>query len=85
MTVQQEHYHARCYDRERCAGGLVGHDSLEWPLRNAGASLTPGLSPPIFGTTATLTTASEYPCADAYAALADQERIPWQLMPDDAM
>ena len=27
----------------------------------------------------------EYLCADAYAQLADQERLPWQLMPDDVM
>ena len=27
----------------------------------------------------------EYLCADAYAQLGDQERLPWQLMPDDAM
>jgi hypothetical protein len=27
----------------------------------------------------------EYLCADAYAQLGDQERLPWRLMPDDAM
>ena len=27
----------------------------------------------------------EYLCADAYAPLSDPERLPWQLVPDDAM
>jgi hypothetical protein len=27
----------------------------------------------------------EYLCADAYAQLRDPERLPWQLVPDDAM
>jgi hypothetical protein len=27
----------------------------------------------------------EYLCADAYAALPDQERLAWRLLPDDAM
>jgi hypothetical protein len=29
--------------------------------------------------------ALEYLCADAYAQLGDDERLVWQLVPDDAM
>jgi hypothetical protein len=60
-----------------------GHDPLEWPPRNAGASLTPGRSVPTFGTPADR--GLEYLCADAYAQLADQERLAWGLVPDDVM